>query len=215
MYDCTHKSINYLHDKSFHPNPNDRRLSKLINLHLDGNNISILHDDQFSKLLLIENINMGNNKLTLISGSIFSKNIYLKNIDLSDNNIVNFNFRLDVLESLIYLGLGRNKLSTLNERVFSYWFATNNTYASLDISHNEFKCDCSMSWILDLANINIQIVSNLIDLCSANMSRNLTLGCFMRQEIGVQCGKVNVEQCIKGKLFTYIIIVYIFYLMES
>ena len=205
IYFCVNSFINYLNEKSFHSNPNDKKASKLHTLNLNFNNIIILHDDQFKQLLALEYISMRNNKLILISSSLFSNNIIIKYIDLYANNIVDFDFRLDVLKLLWHLNLGYNKLSTLKEKVFIDYLVKNiKRRIILRIANNNFKCDCSMAWIRELDHSNIAIYTSKKDLCSVHMSMNVTVGCFMRQELGVKCGKINIEKCIKGKLFNYI-----------
>ena len=42
------------------------------------------------------------------------------------------------------------------------------------------------------------------------MSLNVTVCCFMREETGEKCGKVNIDQCIKGKLFNIWIVLYLY-----
>ena len=205
VYTCTYMFIEYLHDESFYLNPNDRILTKLTKLNLNFNNISILHDDQFKQLLELEYISMSNNKIKFIGSSIFSKNINIEYINLYVNNIVKFDFKLDVLKLLWFLNLSYNKLSTLKENVFIDYLVNKNTdRVILRIANNNFKCDCSRAWIRKIDYSNIKIESNKTDLCSANMTKNVTVWCFMRKEMSMKCGQINIEKCIKGKLFNYI-----------
>ena len=199
-YTCSNMSINYLREDVFHSNPKDRKASILVVLDLSYNNISILHDDQFSYLLELQYISMTKNYLKLISSSLFSKNINIKYIKLDFNDIVSFEFRLDVLKSLYRLDLVGNKLSTLTEMVFRNYFVKHTNYSRfLAISNNIFKCNCTMYWIRELHNITLQIQMNNIELCTANMSMNLPVyGCFMRQLMDVKCEQFKIDQCNKG-----------------
>ena len=194
-----------LHEKSYHLNPSDRRASQLKRVNLDSNHLTIIHDYQFSHLLELQYISIKNNYLKLISSSLFSKNINIKYIELDFNDIVSFEFRLDVLKSLLSLSLVHNKLSTLTDIVFRNYFVKHTNYSrNLTISNNIFKCNCTMYWIRELHNITLQIQMNNIELCTANMSMNLPVSCFMRQLMDVKCEQFKRDQCFKGKLFNYI-----------
>ena len=194
-------SINSLHVYTFHTN--ESRVLKLEELNLNHNHISKLHNEQFSMLLLLKTIRLRNNSITVISSSVFSKNINIVNIVLYNNKIVRFNFNLGELKSLWRLDLGYNKLSTLNETSFKYYFVKNNTI--LGISDNTLICDCSMLWVRKLDTINTQIHTSNTDICSDVMSINISVSCFMMLQPSDKCiGVIHEDQCSKGNICHYI-----------
>ena len=126
---------------------------------------------------------------------------------------------LGVLHVLQYLNLDDNKLSSLRETVFKeYLLKSRRCKCTLHIMGNEFKCDCGMLWVRAMyLNISMatrnrprDLYSSEHVLCSANMSTNVSVRCFIRGKPFEKCGQVNVERCIKGKLFNYIYIYFKF-----
>ena len=207
IYTCEYMSINTLHVYAFHTN--ESRVLKLEELNLNDNYISKLHNEQFSMLLLLKTIRLRNNSITVISSSVFSKNINIVNIVLYNNKIVRFNFNVGELKSLWRLDLGYNKLSTLRETSFKDYLVKNNTI--LGISDNTLICDCSMLWVRKLDTINTQIHTRTIDICSAVMSINISVSCFMMLQPSDRCiGVIHEDQCEKGNIFHYMYIIYNF-----
>ena len=204
IYTCEHMSINTIHVYAFHTN--ESRVSKLEELNLNHNHISKLHNEQFSMLLLLKTIRLRNNSITVISSSVFSKNINIVHIVLYNNKIVRFNFNVGELKSLWRLDLGYNKLSTLKETSFKDYLVNNNTI--LGISDNTLICDCSMLWVRKLDIINTIIHTSNTDICSAGMSTNIKVYCFMMLQSSDKCiGVIHEDQCEKGNIYYYMYII--------
>ena len=89
----------------------------------------------------------------------------------------------------------------------------------LCIGNNKLNCDCSKILKRKLDNI----ITGKQDICSANMSMNITVYYLMRLRSDVKCGgHINVEQCIKDNIFHYMYHIFFyfyffcyFYLVES
>ena len=193
--------IHTLHANSFHTK--DSRVFKVEKLNLNLNYITKLHNEQFNTLLLLKNISLRSNIITEISSSVFSKNKNIEHIDLYDNKITIFNFNLGELKSLRILNLGYNKLNTLMEKLFKDFTVKDNTVVV--IYKNRLKCDCSMLWVRQLDKSNIGINSSNYDICSAGMSRNISVSCFMLLKSSDKCnGVIHEDQCNNGNICNYI-----------
>lgn len=122
-------------------------LSNLTTLVLDGNPISTINTTAFEKLKSLQNLSMSDMpNLFYLSKSTFVGLEMLEVLKLSNNPFLSFIHKqlFTPLYSVSIVNLSYNSISSLhNETVFG-----NSHLISLDLTGNNFICDCAIEWLI-------------------------------------------------------------------
>ncbi|RWS05081.1 Leucine rich repeat containing protein 10-like protein [Dinothrombium tinctorium] len=136
----------------------DGNFSKLEELDLQNNDITLIEEHSFSKLNNLKRLRLGHNNLRMVTKNMFTfeppandlinEKLY---IDLNHNHINSFALDPDAFLFAyrpVWLNLSSNLLSSLQQSVFGK-FLFNDPRNVVDVSENPLVCDDSSRWILE------------------------------------------------------------------
>ncbi|MEE4247693.1 MAG: leucine-rich repeat domain-containing protein, partial [Kangiellaceae bacterium] len=93
----------------------------------------------------LEYLRLGNNKISTIKDGAFEALVNLKTLYLNGNQLEEIpELPISTLE---YLSFGNNEISTINDGAFEALV----NLKTLHLWGNPFKCDCALSWMLDIS----------------------------------------------------------------
>ncbi|XP_032516631.2 toll-like receptor 6 [Danaus plexippus] len=137
---------------------NFRGLSELFGLRLVDNKVTYLNENTFEHLPQLQVLNLASNKIKLVAAGCFRKNVNLKLLRMDGNEITNFDGIFSSLNSLVWLNMSANKISTFDFESFP---------KSLE------WLDLHMNYINNVYNkdINTKLNIKLLDLSYNNISQ--------------------------------------------
>ncbi|XP_034829000.1 toll-like receptor 6 [Maniola hyperantus] len=97
---------------------NFRGLTELFGLRLVDNKVTHLNEDTFEHLPQLQVLNLASNKIKLVSTGCFRKNINLKLLRMDGNDITKFDGIFSSLNSLVWLNMSANKISSFDFESF-------------------------------------------------------------------------------------------------
>ncbi|XP_047531220.1 toll-like receptor 6 [Vanessa atalanta] len=110
--DIGNNNITHLSRENFHG------LSELFGLRLVDNKVTHLNEDTFEHLPQLQVLNLASNKINLVSPGCFRKNINLKLLRMDGNDITKFDGIFSTLNSLVWLNMSANKISSFDFDTF-------------------------------------------------------------------------------------------------
>ena len=142
--------------------------SKIAYIDLKNNTISDVCNIHFRKLPDLVDINLKLNRIRIVNRFVFSQNKKLTHINLSHNRIATFALDINLLPSLVYLDLGHNYITLLNQSRFKNYVKQGNETGvkRLVLSNNSLACTCSMRWLSYVEEVDIIYIKHLnTDVC--------------------------------------------------
>ncbi|CAH0719923.1 unnamed protein product, partial [Brenthis ino] len=106
--DIGNNNITHLNRENF------RGLTELFGLRLVDNRITHLNEDTFEHLSQLQVLNLASNKIKIVSSGCFRKNIKLKLLRMDGNEITKFDGIFSTLNSLVWLNMSANKISSFD-----------------------------------------------------------------------------------------------------
>ncbi|XP_015914555.1 peroxidasin-like [Parasteatoda tepidariorum] len=128
-------------------------LSNLKRLSFPGNRIDFIHDDAFSDNKKLVHVFLNDNNISTLKRTMFPNPASeLQEINLNYNEIGQLPDDIfSNMPKLKNLSVGGNKILVLNEKVFSLVWRQLDNFEAFE---NELRCDCRMTWILQLKQPN-------------------------------------------------------------
>lgn len=110
--DIGNNNITHLNRENFHGLP------ELFGLRLVDNKITHLNDDTFEHLPQLQVLNLASNQIKVVSAGCLRKNVNLKLLRMDGNDITTFDGIFSTLNSLVWLNMSANKISSFNFESF-------------------------------------------------------------------------------------------------
>ena len=153
--------------------------SSLQTIRITDHTLVSLANGVFTDLGQLTSVTMTNGHLEALPSKLFDHNTILSSIDFSFNRIADIKCTFEKNLRLRTVNFKNNKLTTMVEEVFKPMFGF---VMALDLNANSLRCDCRMTWVLNVivqqAKATSATILDSTDKCPDKAAMNGVIKCL-------------------------------------